>query len=319
MEWISDPNTSGAWLRERLDDDPGVVPHGYEAYARVLHPASVQWIPGGVMPAPQVLWDMPAAEAAGLTERMREAPATWADAAAAFGTTLHPLAQWQHLVRTPPEEDWNMRVAPDGRAFHAPADASMAPELLAVVAAHLLAHTTTPDAGCAALFEGIGGLVGYFGANPARGIFVHSEDPNHQRLLDRSAHDVFNNMFRKPVWQEGILSREISEGPRLELPDRAHVLFSAAPRTFADPAWILDAPWRDREAELRGFPPSAEHPSIIWPEDRAWVMVSEIDFDSTVIAGSAALVAEICADERLEVFVIPEDADLSWDGDTINR
>lgn len=47
--------------------------------------------------------------------------------------------------------------------------------------------------------------------------------------------------------------------------------------------------------------------------------MSEIDYDSTIVAGSAELVAAICADERLEAFPIPENADLTWDADEVNR
>ncbi len=318
MQWISDPENAGAWLRARLDENLGVVPEGYEAYARVFHPASVQWLPDRAMPEMAEWERLPHEEQSTLIDQMQDAVATWSETARAFGTTMHPLAQWQRLVRTPPGGDWNTRIAPDGRAFDAPAEDSMPPALLAPLAAHLTAHTRTPDAGVAAIWNGFGGLLGFFGANPSRSFFSFSDDPNHQRLLERSAHDVFNNMFCKPVWQDGILSREISEGAQLELPGRAYVLFAAPPRTFADPAWILDAPWRDRPAEEHGFEPSAQHPNILWPEDHAWVMVSEIDFDSTIVAGSAELIAAICADDRLEALEIPAGADLTWDGDTVN-
>jgi hypothetical protein len=48
-------------------------------------------------------------------------------------------------------------------------------------------------------------------------------------------------------------------------------------------------------------------------------MVSEIDFDSTIVAGSPDLVRAICADERLEALPLPEGADLTWDADEVNR
>ena len=240
MEWIANPSV-GDWLRERLDPGfasmHGVVPRGYPAYARVFHPPLVD-----------------------------DAPTTWAATAAAFGTTLHGLAQWQRIVRTPVDGDWRTRIGPDGREYSAPLEGELDPEQLAAVADHLVAHTTTPDAGVAALWEGHGGLLGHFGQTPSSAFAVSSDDPHHQAMLNRSTHDPFNNVFRKPTWQEGILSRAISEGPRLQLPDREHVLFSAAPRTFADPDWVLHAAWRDVAAEERGFPPSAQSPGILWPE-----------------------------------------------------
>ena len=316
MEWVADPESAGAWLRERLDENLGVVPHGFPAYARVFHPARVRSLPDRAVPEMEDWARMPGAEQQRLIELFEDREATWAETAAAFGTTLHPLAQWQRIVRTPEGVDWNARVAPDGREFTSPDEGRLAPTDLAKLASHLISHTTTPDAGFVAVWEGWGDIVGAMKSAPSHAFI--SSDPNHQAMLDQSIHDRFNNPFAKPTWHPGILSDEISKGPRLELPDRDHVLFSAAPAVFADPGWILDAPWRDRPLEERGFEPRAEHPSILWPEDRAWVMVSEIDFDTTVVAGSAELVAAICADARLEALPIPDGADLSWTGDEVN-
>lgn len=320
MEWIADPAT-GAWLAERLDGGlaesmHAVVPRGYEAYARVFHPASVQPLPGRAAPSASEWERMPAADRQRLLEGE---PATWAEIAAVFGTSFHPLAQWQSLVRTPVGEDWRTRPTPDGREVLGPDEGQLEPAVLAAVARHLVDHTTTPDAGVAALWEGWGDLVGHLGHAPSRSLLAISDDPAHQEMLGRSIHDPLNNAFRKPTWQEGILSREISEGPRLRLPGRDHVLFTASARDLADTDWALRAPWRDLPAEQHGFPPSAYSPSILWPDDRAWVLVSEIDFDSTIIAGSTALIAAICADERIEALPIPADADLTWDADPVNR
>ncbi|MFJ4223426.1 hypothetical protein [Microbacterium sp. NPDC089695] len=327
MQWISDPST-GEWLRERLDDPwnasmHSVVPRGYPAYARILHPAFVRSLPDRPVPSPDEWVQMPLAEQNRLIELFHDEPATWASTAAAFGTEVHPLAQWQRLVRTPTDGDWRTRIAPDGREFTAPMEGELAPEVVATIARHLVAHTTTPDAGVAALWEGFGGLLGHLGHTPSRAFLTfgdgNGDDPNHQAMLDRSVHDPLNNAFRKPTWQEGILSREISEGPRLEFEGRAYVLFSASARELADADWVLDAPWRDRPGEERGFPPSAQSPNILWPEDRSWVMVSEIDFDSTVIAGSGEMVAALCADPAIEALPLREGADLHWDADDVNR
>ncbi|GEK86366.1 hypothetical protein GCM10007198_10930 [Microbacterium aerolatum] len=322
MEWIADPMDAGGWLRERLDDDWSMhhfVPHGFEAYARIFHPAEVRSLPDRAVPTMDEWVRMPDAEQQRLMEQFVDEPASWADAAAAFGTTVHALAQWQHLVRTPTDGDWRSRIAPDGREFSSPSEGEMSPELLAAIARHLVAHTSTPDAGYAALWEGRGGLLGFFGEGPSRGFYEFTDDLAHAQVLGQSFRDRFNNPFRKPKWQPGILSDEISKGPRLELPDRNHVLFAAAPAAFADPDWILDAPWRDREAEGHGFDPSAQHPSILWPADRAWVMVSEIDFDSTIVAGSNELIRAICADPPIEALPIREGSSLHWDADDINR
>jgi hypothetical protein len=328
MEWMANPDV-GAWLREHLDASATTmhvaVPHGYPAYARVFHPAVVRTLPDRPVPTHDE-WDrMPDAERQRLTGQFVAAPATWAETAEAFGTTMHPFAQWQRIVRTPADEGWQTRVAPDGREFHAPIEGDLDAGALAALARHLVAHTETPDAGYAALWDGWGGLLGFFGGTPSRAALAFDGDPHHQEMLNRSTHDPFNNVFRKPTWQDGILSREISEGPRLELPDRKHVLFSAPPRAFADPEWVLQAPWRDpssgsgTQGADPGFPVPTQSPNILWPEDRAWVLVSEVDFDSTIVAGSDELIGEICADDRLEALQIPEGTDLTWDADQVNR
>ncbi|MBO0980276.1 hypothetical protein [Microbacterium sp. SD291] len=323
MEWTADPSV-GAWLRERLEDDSVatmhcVVPHGYEAYARVFHPAEVRSLPGRDVPSSRDWQRMPVAERDELFAQLVDSPATWAETARAFGTTMHARAQWHRIVKTPTDGDWRTRAAPDGREFTSPEEGRMPPALLAGLAAHLVAHTTTPDDGCAALWEGWGGLLGFSAGAPSRSPLTAGDDPIHQEMLGRSIHDPFNNVFRKPVWHDGILSREISEGPRLVLPGREHVLFTAAPRAFDDPDWVLDAPWRDRPMEQHGFAPQAQHPSLIWPADRAWVMVSEIDFDSTIVAGSADLIRTLCADDRLEALPLAEGSSLTWDSDEVNR
>lgn len=322
MKWIAHPSP-GDWLRDRLDlgydTMHGVVPHGYAAYARVFHPASVRSLPDGPVPTHEEYDRMPPEEAATLYGRFIDESATWTDAAEAFGTQLHPLAQWQHLVRTPAGEDWRTRRSPDGREFTSPEEGAMPPELLAAVARHLLEATTTPDAGFTAVWEGWGGLLGHLGPAPSRAFFSFSDEPAHQQMLQRSIHNPFEDAFRTPTWQPGILSEDISNGERLQLPGRGHVLFTAPPRVFTDPSWVLRAPWRDVEAEAHGFSPSAHHPSLIWPEDRAWVLVSEIDFDSTIVAGSTELVEAICADPAIEAMPVPENADLSSEADQVNR
>lgn len=57
----------------------------------------------------------------------------------------------------------------------------------------------------------------------------------------------------------------------------------------------------------------------MWPADRAWTLVTEIDFDSTIIGGSQNLISEIVADPGIEALQIPEGADLTRDADEPNR
>lgn len=324
MEWISDVSV-GDWLRSRLDDDWSIhhfVPRGYDAYARIFHPVQVRSLPGRAMPEMDEWVRMPEAEQSRLMQLMTDDETTWAVAAEAFGTIMHPLAQWDSLLRVARDEGTS--IAPDGREFSGGQFGELSPAQLTRVAAHLAAHTATPEDAFAGLWPGRGGLVGHMG-HPQSHAFIQVGDPDsaelahHNEMLGRSFKDRFNNVFRRSTWQEGILSREISEGPQLKLPDREYLLFQTDIRALTDPNWVLGAPWRDRPMEEHGFDPSAQAPNLLWPADQAWVVASEIDYDSTIVAGSAELIQAICADAALEALPIAEGADLNWDADTVNR
>lgn len=342
MEWTAD-TSAGDWLRERIDDGAapgttwgasmhGVVPRGFAAYARILHPATRSRPVGAAWP-PLPSDDHPR-EWEAFAERQVEIetlPARWADAAASFGTVLHPLAQWCALVRArgddePTHSGWQQVNAPDGWQFDAPEEGRLDPELLTATARVLAQHTTTPDDGYVALWEGWGGLVGAMGHGPSRVFFTiggeeatDADAARHEDFLARSARDQFENPFGKETWQSGILPDDVSKGSRFELPARDHVLFRGGVAEFADPRWQENVPWRDRELEARGFPIEAVSPSIVWPADRSWALVTEVDYDSTIVGGSPELVRALVADEQLEVFAIPEGAKLSWDADEVNR
>lgn len=333
MEWTSDVSV-GDWLRERVDEPwrgtmHDVVPRGFEAYARVFHPASRDRPIGRPWPGLPYAnyrreWESFQADA----PRIEDETVTWSATAAAMGTTMHPLAQWDRLVAPGvivENEDGPRDAA--GWRYNQPLMGDAPAGLVASLATVLARHTRTPGEGFAAVWEGFGGLLGHLGTGPSRGFYQLADgdavaDPTlarHNSMLGSATRDVFNRVFRKPTWQEGILSREISEAPRLHLPDRGFVLFRAGVAEFAEPDWVLAAPWRDVEAERHGFAPDAHAPGILWPEDRSWVSVTEVDFDSTVVGGSRALIDDLFADDGLEVLPLPMEAALTWDADEVNR
>lgn len=337
MEWTADV-ASGDWLRERIDDPwrgtmHDFVPRGFAAYARVFHPATRERPVDRAWPddGDQHAWELfLAAQPQVDTERV-----TWEQTARAFGTVMHPLAQWGRLVRDTEHGDGSApRDAAQWR-YDRPDEGQLEPDTLSALAHVLSMHTATPDAGRIAVWDGWGNIVGGMGSGPARTFLRmgfaggmperYSDEPvddaelRHASFLARSLKDVFNNPFRQQTWQPGILSDDISRGPRLKLPGRDHVLFSGGAAELADPTWVLDAPWRDRVAEEYGAPPAAQAPSILWPDDRAWVMVTEVDVDSTIVAGTPDLVRAMLRESALEVAQIREGADLSWDADDVNR
>ena len=58
--------------------------------------------------------------------------------------------------------------------------------------------------------------------------------------------------------------------------------------------------------------------ALWWPGDRSWIVASEIDFDSTIVAGSPELRDALLANHSLEAFEVDPDGILSQGGDIIN-
>lgn len=80
----------------------------------------------------------------------------------------------------------------------------------------------------------------------------------------------------------------VPPGPRVEIPGRSLGLY-AGPIEAA--------------AALAEFP-TCQSPNLWWPEDRTWCVASEIDFCSTYLGGSPALVERLLGDERLEAIPV---------------
>lgn len=104
----------------------------------------------------------------------------------------------------------------------------------------------------------------------------------------------------------------VRRGPLLELPGREYVLLATGCDELADETW----PHRAGVGWTSVF--EGPLPQLVWPVDRAWVVASEIDWDSTIVAGSRGLVDAVLADEAFEAFEVDEGADLSWEGDLVN-
>jgi hypothetical protein len=322
MEWTADVS-AGEWIAGRLDD-PGrgtvhdVVPRGFPAYARVFHPATRDRPVGRSWPADddRAGW---AAFHAVPTEVDTEL-VSWAGTASAFGTVMHPFAQWQRLTRFDGPYDGAMPRDDEGWRYEKPAEGRLDPNSLTALARVLSSHTGTPDDCAIALWDGWGGIVGFMGYGPSRVWLTltgeEDSDPRHAEFLTHATRDAFNDVFRKPSWQHGILSDEVSRGPRLRLPGRDHVLFRGRIAEFADPGWPLHVPWMDPSSDSFAY---IESPSIVWPADRAWILATDVDWDFTVVGGSSALVDALTAARDVEALPIPSGAYLNWDSDQINR
>ena len=236
-----------------------VVPRGYAAYARILHPAN----------------------------RPDGARVPWAEVAAAIGTVLHPLAQFPSLA---------------GRALY--------------------------DERAA---------IGWPGENPLEGTL----DVDQLRALSRilSERTGTGDDCWLTVWEGwgNLPSKWWRSAPRIRQPHRAFYLFRRPLHDVVDFSVVLHALREEssssglltRLADSRGSdvstahagppsPPLIQSPSQWWPADRSWCVATEIDFDSTLVGGTEALIADIIGDPGLEAFQVGPTDDLTFRGDTIN-
>lgn len=227
----------------------GLVPHGFEAYARILHPAYAS----------------------------DGSPVTWARVAAWSGGVVHPRVQFQALAGPVPRSD---AVRP---WVEEPDPGALAPTLLAALCDVLAGHTRSAGR-CWFCVSDV-----YVPAQAgASAMFTADTDG-----AEESEPDVL-----PPT-----IPPEIAEGPRVELPERAYLL--------------LEGPL-DAAGEL-AMPLFPQSPNLFWPDDRAWCVTTETDLDSTYLGGTAALIAEILADERLEAVPVHVTDPVWADSDEVNR
>lgn len=338
--WVPDVER-GEWLRP-MEAEPwgsilSVVPRGFEAYARLFHSVdrdrpreTKTWL--GVDETTYFA-GVENIEASLETERT-----TWAQAAESFGTIMHAQAQYARLVRRD-YGDVDGAIAADGWRYSDTSEGCLDAASLVAASAVLARHTGTPDDGIAAIWEGGGGLVSSAGRahlvlEPNDGWPARHTEEDTGRPTDASLRERFAAAARQgitgalsmmkdrpgqdsnnPEPGSGLLSHQIAAGPRFGVhadTGRRYVLFEAGANDFADAAWPAQAPWVDDVLW-------AQSPSILWPDDHAWVLATEIDFDSTLVAGTWALMRELIRTPGLEVLPLRTDSDLSWDGDVPNR
>jgi hypothetical protein len=239
-DWVP-PRLEGGWAQVT-----GLVPAGYEAYVRILHPA-----------------DAPVTDAAGTVTGAR--PVRWSEVAAVTGERLHPLVRWHELVHA--ADPWNPDSAlwPHGQPAWGDLDLVQLDALTRLLAG----HTGTPERCLFALWEGWGSL------NGSSAVLTAGPAGTSTRPLPRA--------FTDAEWA----------APRLALPDRTYLLLAGP----------LDSARTVAEHAPGGFP-GTQSPQLVWPEDRAWCVATEIDLDSTVVGGTRAVVDAVLADPGLEAWEV---------------
>jgi hypothetical protein len=261
----------GAWILPRLRGFGGrvdqVVPDGFEAYARLLHPAADE----------------------------DGAPVTWAEVCRRQGRTAHALMQWQsiagvtdHLERVGrwPRKSWVSERTSQWPG-HEPEEGRAPADLLSEALQVLSQFTADSDHCFHAVWEGWGWL------HENAQVRLHTTD---QRGTAPSV----------PVSHP--LPAELLEGARLQHPGRDYLLFEGP---------LLAALRIGPQEGADSF--SLQSPNLLWPADQSWCLATEVDFDSTLIAGTRELIDALLRVPGLEAWAVEATDDLTVDGDLINR
>ena len=284
----------GAWLAERMGSWAtvgGVAGVGFEAYARILHPVGGRRL------------DLAMTDEWGGHPALEERPWRWADVAARSGHIMHPLVQWRRLTG---EQDF-LRF-PDGWSLDQSRDGWFDPALLATLTVHLRLATATPSSVVLGVWNGWdkGGGSAVFSFAAVGGEADTDQELDRLRRLEE--------LRQAQIAASSVAFNEaVDRGAVLTLPGRNFVLLRASLDELEDPDWGYSAGI--------GWSAGDNHPTpqLIWPDDHAWCVASEIDWDFTLVAGPRTLINAILADHDFESFEVQETDDLSWNGDTINK
>jgi len=205
----------------------------------------------------------------------------WSAVAEAAGTHIHPLAQWNRVApRRDNHQDWWRGLNPE--EGHLP-QTSLAP-LTKVLAR----HTSNPGDCWFGLWAGYGWIHG----SPSVA-FTYPDDS--QRQPEES-----------PV--PPAFPAEVTDPTRLlHLPARDYLLGRGPIQAASGIGHQLTPNW---------FIPQS--PNLLWPQDRAWCIATEIDFDSTLVAGNHQLITELVDHPHLEVWQVQPHDSLQHNADHIN-
>lgn len=220
--------------------------------------------------------------------RPRSGRVRWAEVAAATGRVLHPLAQFASLAG---RWEYERRVGlgwPGENPDEGTLDLGQLRELCRILAA----HTTTAEHCWLTVWEGWGNLPSAW-------------PRSHPRI--RQPHRAYF-LFQRPLDEVVDFSIAIDA---LHEESSSSVRYLVSPSSSAAAADALAVPTGARAVHLQS-------PSQWWPADRAWAVATEVDFDSTLVAGSDALLQEIVDSAELEAFRVESTDDLTTAGDTVN-
>ncbi|MBT1680952.1 hypothetical protein [Curtobacterium aurantiacum] len=284
MELIGDVSR-GDWLLARAGvfaTFGGVAGTGFEAYVRILHPLRAD------------REDRTTVDEHDEYDEHDEHPVLesaewrWADVAARTRRTIDPLVSWQTLSGRDDESDLPFE---DGWVVHPPEAGWYEPKQLAALTGLLADATSTPDDLIGAIWDGWGDLNGT--STLAFG-WQGSGEPTATERAEMQAHIARRQAQHR---REQAALRQSLAGPRFAWPDRECILFSTSLPELSDQSWTEDA-------RVGTYVDFGHTPQMLWPEGHEWVLATEIDWDSTIVAGPRSLIDAVLVDDRFEAFEV---------------
>lgn len=251
LEYVDDLTPAG-WIAERLhpfaQDAGAIIPPGFDAYARIFHPA---------------------------TRRVGqlEIPVTWREIADANLRVYHPEMQFGALVAlvgTP-----GVAQQQPGLFDSWPQTGSLPLDVATALVGLLAGHTSTPERCWFAAWEGWG--------DPVFATIGGSNDtlvPPPGTVIERPKRTAF------------------------KIPGRVY--------------YIGRGPLASALDTVYGVVSHYQSASIWWPDDRAWCVATEVDFDWTYLGGSKECIAAILGSASLEALPARLSDGVSYASDPIN-
>lgn len=219
-------------------------------------------------------------------------PTSWAHVAEVLGRTTHSLVQWHALVGS--KDPFSVRGSEwDGEG---PLQGDLSPSQSATLRGVLADYT-------------IGSNRCFFGLWTGWD-WVESGNVrvNAKRLGKGDRGRVYIRADREADSSDFAFSPRDLDHSFLRLPGRAYLVL-AGPLSAA--AQIGDP------SGLDGF--TVHSANLIWPTSRSWFVSSEIDFDSTLVGGSAELIDRVLNTPGLEAWPVRLKDRLTCDADRINQ
>jgi hypothetical protein len=262
LEYVDDL-TPAKWIAERLhpfaQDAGAIIPPGFDAYARVFHPASRRV--GNV-----------------------DLPVRWREIADANLRAYHAEMQFGALVtRVGTPTRYNDRQPQPGLFDGWPRTGTISLEIARSLVDILRGHTTTPERCWFAAWEGYGDF--------------------------RDGSAVLATIGGSPddaptTPPPGTYREKPTDHPTFKLPQRGYYLARGSLAAALETVYGVTSGYLSA--------------SIWWPDDRAWCVATEVDFDWTYVGGTTECIAAILASPDLEALPAQLSDGVHYDSDRLN-